>query len=207
MEDVLEIYEREYDPRYPAVCFDERPCVLRADVEEPIPMKTGRKKRYDFHYERNGTCVLLAAFEHLKGQRYVETRQQRTKKDYAEFMKALADRYPDAEKIIVVQDNLNTHNPSSFYERFSAEEAFELTQKFEFHYTPKKASWLNMIEIELSAISRHCLNRRIKSMDLLNSEVQALVKERNEKQATVDWQFTKSKARSKFGRQYAAIKN
>jgi len=148
MEQVLDIDERPDDPRRPVVCFDERPCPLLGHVLMAIPMKPGRVAREDYHYKRNGTCVVLMAVEPLAGRRMVSVTQQKTKKDYAEFMQALSVSYPEAESIVRVQDNLNTHNPSSFYEAFPAALAFALAQGFERVYTPKKASWLNRAEIE-----------------------------------------------------------
>ena len=167
MEQVLNTYEQPYDRRRPVVCFDERPCQLRGDVLMPIPIKPGRVECQDYHYKRNGTCVVLMAVEPLAGHRVVKVTERKTKKDYAEFMKSLASHYPDAQKIVLVQDNLNTHNPSSFYEVFDAPEAFALSQRFEMVYTPKKASWLNMAEIELSALSKQCLDRRIDQRRIL----------------------------------------
>ena len=206
MEQVLDIYERPYDPEYPVVCFDERPCQLLSDVLVPIPMKPGRVERQDYHYKRNGTCVVLMAVEPLAGRRVVNVTEQKTKKDYAEFMKALAASYPDAAKIILVQDNLNTHNPSSFYETFPAAEAFALSQRFEMVYTPKKASWLNMAEIDLSALSKQCLDRRIAEIQTLAVEVCSWTKRRNRLKSGISWNFTKNDARKKLNRFYETIK-
>jgi hypothetical protein len=207
MEQVLDIYERPYDPAYPVVCFDERPCQLLGDVLMPIPMKPGRIERQDYEYKRNGTCVVFMAVEPLAGYRVVTVTERRAKSDYARFMNALAASYPDAEKIILVQDNLNTHNPSSFYETFPAAEAFVLAQRFEMVYTPKKASWLNMAEIELSALSKQCLDRRIAEIDTLDKEVTAWTKRRNRIKAGISWNFTKNDARKKLSRLYSTIKN
>jgi len=207
MEQILDIYERSYDPAYPVICFDERPCQLLGDILMPIPMKPGRVERQDYEYERNGTCVVLMAVEPLAGRRIANIKEQRTKKDYAKFMKNLAASYPDAEKIILVQDNLNTHNPSSFYETFPAAEAFALSQRFEMVYTPKKASWLNMAEIELSALSKQCLDRRIAEMQILAAEVNAWTKRRNRLKAGISWNFTKTDARKKMNRLYCTITN
>ena len=207
MEQILDIYERPYDPAYPVVCFDERPCQLLGDVLMPIPMKPGRVERHDYEYERNGTCVVLMAVEPLAGRRISKVTAQRTKKDYAEFMKNLAASYPAAEKIVLVQDNLNTHNPSSFYEIFPAAEAFALTQRFEMVYTPKKASWLNMAEIELSALSKQCLDRHIAQMKTLAAEVNSWAKRRNRLKTGISWNFTKNDARSKLSRLYETIIN
>lgn len=207
MEQVLDIYERPYDPAYPVVCFDERPCQLLGDVLMPIPMKPGRVERQDYEYERNGTCVVLMAVEPLVGRRVITVTERRTKKDYAEFMKALAVSYPAAAKIVLVQDNLNTHNPSSFYEAFPAAEAFALAQRFEMVYTPKKASWLNMAEIELSALSKQCLDRRIAEMKTLAAQVGSWTKQRNRLKAGISWNFTKNDARNKLSRFYESINN
>jgi len=207
MELVLDIYERPYDPYYPVVCFDERPCQLLGDVLMPIPMKPGRVERQDYEYKRNGTCVVLMAVEPLAGRRIITVTERRTKKDYAEFMKALAASYPAAEKIVLVQDNLNTHNPSSFYEAFPAAEAFALAQRFEMIYTPKKASWLNMAEIELSALSKQCLDRRIAEMKTLATQVGSWTKQRNRLKAGISWNFTKNDARNKLSRLYDTINN
>lgn len=207
MEQVLDIYERPYNPAYPVVCFDERPCQLLGDVLMPILMKPGRVERRDYEYERNGTCVVFMAVEPLAGRRLSKVAAQRTKKDYAEFMKNLAASYPDAEKIVLVQDNLNTHNPSSFYETFPAAEAFALAQRFEMVYTPKKASWLNMAEIELSALSKQCLDRRIAKMQTLAAEVNSWAKRRNRLKAGISWNFTKNDARNKLSRLYDTISN
>ena len=207
MEQVLDIYEQPYDPRQPVVCFDERPCQLLSDVLMPLPMNPGRVVRHDYHYKRNGTCVVLMAVEPLAGHRIVKVTEQKTKKDYAKFMKNLASQYPDADKIILVQDNLNTHNPSSFYEIFDAPEAFALSQRFKMIYTPKKASWLNMAEIELSALSKQCLDRRIIQKRILAKEVLAWSAKRNRLQTKITWHFTKSKARNKLNKAYGTIKN
>jgi hypothetical protein len=205
MEQVLDVYERPYDPDYPVVCFDERPCQLISNILVPIPMKPGKVQREDYHYERNGTCCVLMAVEPLAGDRMTEVTRQKTKKDYALFMKALSEKYRQAKKIILIQDNLNTHNPSSFYETFSVDEAFALSQRFEMVYTPKKASWLNMAEIELSALSKQCLDRRIADIDSLASEVEPWVLERNKKKVTITWTFSKSKARNKLKRLYQSV--
>lgn len=172
----------------------------------PLPMTPGRPVREDYHYKRNGVCSIFIAFEPLTGRRFVEVRQRRTKEDYADFFKQLASHYPEATKIRVVQDNLNTHFPSSFYQAFKPQEAFELSQRFEMHYTPKSASWLNMVEIELSILSKQCLDRRIGDMETLEREVKAWAQKRNQIKATIEWQFTKDKAREKFSRFYPRLK-
>ena len=207
MEEVLDVYEQDYNPLLPAICFDERPCQLIGDVLAPIPMEPGRVQRQDHHYKRNGTCCVMIAFEPLAGKRIVEVKERKTKKDYAKFMRKVAQAYPQAEKIILVQDNLNTHNPSSFYETFSPKSAFRLSQRFQMVYTPKKASWLNMAEIKLSALSKQCLDRRIGDIKTFSKEVYAWGGQRNRQKATVSWQFTKNDARDKFSRFYHSIRN
>ena len=207
MEQVLDTYEQPYDTRRPVVCFDERPCQLLGDVLMPIPMKPGRIECQDYHYKRHGTCVVFMAVEPLAGRRIVKVTEHKAKKDYADFMKDVALCYPDADKIILVQDNLNTHNPSSFYEVLDAPEAFALSQRFEMVYTPKKASWLNMAEIELSALSKQCLDRRIAQRSILAKEVLTWSKKRNRLKAKITWNFTKNKAREKLNKAYATIKD
>jgi len=207
MEQVLDIYERPYDERFPVVCFDERPCQLIADVVQPLAMKPGRVERYDYNYHRNGTCCVFIAVEPLAGRRIIDVRERKTRKDYALFMKQLSEKYPKAERIILIQDNLNTHSPASFYEAFPADEAFALAQRFEMIYTPKKASWLNMAEIELSALARQCLDRRIGNMGKLAYEAHYWAEERDRLGITINWNFTKNKARDKFNRFYNTIKN
>lgn len=207
MEQVLDMYERPYYPDYPVLCFDERPCQLLGDVLMPLPMTPGRALRQDYHYERQGTCVVLLAIEPLTGQRIVEVRERKTKQDYAQFMKTVAAQYPQAKQLVLIQDNLNTHNPSSFYETFAAQEAFELACRFEMVYTPKKASWLNMAEIEFSALSKQCLDRRIADRSTLSQEVHAWMQERNRRQVKIHWQFTNNQARDKFKRFYQIVRN
>ena len=180
---------------------------LLGEVVAPLPMKAGRAARFDYEYERAGTACLLVAFEPLTGKRLVETSRQRTKADYCRFMQRVAGLFPGADKIVLVQDNLNTHNVSSFYEHLPPAEAFALAQRFEMHYTPRKGSWLNMAELELSALSRICLSRRIASIEELDDQIQALVKERNELQVKVEWQFSIAQAREKLRRHYENVKS
>lgn len=201
----MALYGLPYDPLHPVVCFDERPCFLIGDTLMPIPMKEGRPAREHYAYEKNGSCCLLMAIEPLTGKRLAMVCKQRRKHEYAQFMKQLAGLYPDAETIHLVQDNLNTHHGGSFYEQFPAHEAFVLQERFTFHYTPKGASWLNMVEIELSAISRQCLKRRIATQGELERQVLALVKEREQKGITINWQFSIEAARSKLNRHYQAV--
>jgi hypothetical protein len=207
MEALLHLYSLPYDEQRPVVCFDELPVQLLGEVVAPLPMKAGKPTRFDYEYEREGTACLLVAFEPLTGRRLVETSKQRTKADYCRFMHRVARLFPTAEKVVLVQDNLNTHNASSFYENLPAAEAFSLAQAFEMHYTPKKGSWLNMAELELSALSRICLSRRISSIEELDREVQALVKERNALKVKVAWQFSISQAREKLSRHYQKAKS
>jgi hypothetical protein len=207
MEDVLDLYELPYDPKRPVICFDERPCQLIGDAIIPIPIKPGSPKKEHYEYVRNGTCCIFLAFEPRAGKRMICVKERRTKVDYADFMKNLADQYPDAETIQLVQDNLNTHTAGSFYEALPPDEAFELAKRFEYHYTPKKGSWLNMAEIELSALSKQCLDRRIANMEMLAGEISAWQHERNAIGATVRWKFNKCNAREKLQRHYSNLQN
>jgi len=187
MEDILHLYNLPFDEKRPVVCFDELPVQLLGEVVMPLPMRAGKPRRVDYEYERGGTCSVLVAFEPLTGRRIVETSKRRTKADYCRFMHRVAEMFPTVEKVVLVQDNLNTHHASSFYENLPPAEAFALAQRFEMHYTPKKGSWLNIAELELSALSRICLSRRIKSIEELDREIQSLVKERNELRVKVEW--------------------
>lgn len=207
MENLLSVYHLPYDPQHPVICFDELPVQLLGEVIAPLPLKKDQPKRIDYEYKRAGTAVLLVAFEPLTGKRLVEVSRRRTKTDYCCFLQRVSQEFPAAEKIMLVQDNLNTHNASSFYENLSPEEAFQLMKRFEFQYTPKKGSWLNMAELELSAISRICLNRRIGTIEELSREVAVIVKERNELEIKVEWQFTISQAREKLSRHYENVKS
>jgi len=207
MEDILHLYNLPFDEKRPVVCFDELPVQLLGEVVVPLPMTTGQPKRVDYAYARHGTCSLLVAFEPLTGTRLVEVSKQRTKADYCRFMQRVTALYSQAEKIVLVQDNLNTHNASSFYENLPPAAAFALAQKFEMHYTPKKGSWLNIAELELSALSRICLSRRISSIEELDREIQVLVKERNELAIEVEWQFSVANARDKLSRHYEQVKS
>lgn len=207
MEKVLDTYEKPYDSEYPVLSFDERPCQLLEDVLTPILPSPGKTKREDYHYKRNGTCCVLMAIEPLTGKRIVEVRETRTKKDYKEFFEKVSKAYPKAKKITVIQDNLNTHNPSSFYQNMNAQEAFSLMNRFDMIFTPKKASWLNVIEIEFSALSRQCLNRRIGEIKTLRKEVETWTKKRIKEKVKIKWQFTKEKARVKLERLYGDSKN
>jgi hypothetical protein len=200
MERLLWLYCLPLDARYPVVCFDERPCFLIGNTVSALAMKAGSVLKEHYEYAKNGSCALLAAIEPKTGQRLAQVYDQRCKREYGLFLKELAARYLEAERIRLVQDNLNTHNLSSLYETFAAEEAFALAQRFEFYYTPKKASWFNMIEIEFSAIARQCLQRRIATKAELAREVLSLVKERAEKAVKIEWQFSIAAARNKLNR-------
>jgi len=207
MEDVLAQYERPYDPLYPLLCFDERPCFLIEQIGGILPMSPGKAKRYHYEYGKNGSCCVFLAFEPHTGFRYVEVRDRRTAVDYAEFMKHLLERYyPHVERIRLVQDNLNTHTPGSFYQILPAAQAFALGQRFEMHYTPKKGSWLNMAEIELAVLSKQCLDRRIPHVHPLRREVLAWADHRNRARRTVQWTFAKQDAREKLERHYDNVR-
>ena len=207
MEDILEVYQRPYDARFPVVCYDERPYQLLQGLAEELPMKPGRAAKVDYQYRRRGTCCLLAAVEPRGGRRRLEVQPHRGKREYARFMRRLAARYPEAQRIILIQDNLNTHEPGSFYEYYPAAQARALAQRFEIHFTPKKASWLNMVEIELSVLSKQCFGRRMGSIDELRNEVRGWEKRRNKEQATIGWRFTTERARDKLQRHYKAVLN
>lgn len=205
MEKVLAVYNRPYDPSFPVVCFDERPCFLIGDVVEELPIKPGQITKQHYAYSKHGSCCILAMIEPKTGKRFLRIRRKRRKIEFAKFMKRLAELYPNAIKIIVILDNLNTHNASAFYEVFEAEEAAALMDRFEFVYTPKSASWLNMIEIEFSALSRQCLNRRISSIAELSNEAIAYFKERSKNEVKINWQFTREDAREKLNSRYSKV--
>jgi hypothetical protein len=205
MEEILWLYRLPYDPAYPVYCFDERPCFLIGDVVEPLAMQPGQLKKEHYAYEKLGSCALLAALEPLTGRRLAQMHAQRTMKEFTFFCQALADANPQAQKIRLVLDNLNTHKPAAFYYHLPADEARALAQRFEFYYTPKAASWLNMIEIEFSVLARLCLKRRIATQERLATEVLALVAERHDKRITFSWQFSIDKARAKFHSHYTKV--
>jgi hypothetical protein len=205
MERLLWLYEQPLDARFPVVCFDERPCFLIGEAVAAQAMQSGKVRREHYAFEKLGSCALLAAIEPLTGKRVAQIFERRRKREYAWFLRKLAEAFPQAEKIRLVQDNLNTHSASAFYETFAADEAFALAQKFEFYYTPKSASWLNMIEIEFSAIVKQCLNRRIATKEELESEVLAIIKEREEKTIKIDWQFSIESARTKLNKHYEQV--
>lgn len=205
MEDVLDVYHLPYNAKRPVICLDELPFQLLGEKVEPIPMKEGKEKKSDSEYKRNGVASVFLAFEPLTGKRLVRVYRQRTKTDYCRFAQEIIKEWAEAEVIVEVQDNLNTHNGSSFYENLPAAEARALTRRFEFHYTPKKASWLNMAEMELSALARQCLARRIPEIETLSGELESIVKERNKLAVRFKWQFTVEKAREKLNRHYEKV--
>jgi hypothetical protein len=206
MEDVLEVYKRPYDSKRPMVCLDETSKQLIGEVATPVPAAPGHVAQYDYEYVRNGVANIFMIFEPLAGQRDVEVTERRTKKDYARCLRKLSDEtYPDAEVIVVVQDNLNTHSPASLYEAFEPAEAKRLADRFEFHYTPKHGSWLDMAEIELGILGRQCLSRRIDNIDDLRREAKAWEAARDAAGAKADWQFTTADARIKLKKLYPSI--
>jgi uncharacterized small protein (DUF1192 family) len=206
MEDVLEVDQRPHDPARPLVCLDETSKQLVAETRVPIAAKPGQVERQDYEYERNGTANLFMIFAPLEGGRHVEVTDRHTALDYAQILKDLSDtHFSNAEKIVLVQDNLNTHKPASLYEAFPPEEARRLVQRFEWHDTPKHGSWLDMAEAELSVLSRQCLDRRIADKQTLTDEVAAWKASRNKKHAKADWHFTAADARIKLKRLYPAM--
>lgn len=206
MEDVLEVYQRPHDPDYPLVCLDETSKQLITETRVPIPAKPEHPARHDYEYERNGTANLFMLFAPLEGWRHVELTDRHAAVDYAHVLKDLSDtHFVKAKKIVLVQDTLNTHKPASLYEAFPAAEARRLVERFEWHYTPKHGSWLDMAESELSVLSGQCLDRRIPDKLTLAEEVAAWENSRNKKQVTADWHFTTDNARIKLKRLYPAI--
>ena len=206
MEDVLEVYSRPYDCEYPVVCMDEASKQLVRETRTPIPMEPGNTEKYDSEYERNGTANIFMMCEPLRGKRFTSVTDGRTKIDWAHEIKQLVDmRYPEAKKIILVSDNLNMHTGSSLYEAFAPEEARRILNKLEFHFTPKHGSWLDVAEIELSHLSRQCLNRRIADQETLSKEVAAWTSWRNSGDTVVNWRFTTKDARIKLKKLYPEI--
>jgi hypothetical protein len=206
MEDVLDVYTRPHDESRPLVCLDETSKQLIAETRAPIPMAPGLPARYDYEYKRNGTASLFMLFAPLEGWRHTEVRDQRTSKDYAHVLKDLSDvHFAKAEKIVLVQDNLNTHTPASLYEAFEPEEAQRLAKRFEWHYTPKHGSWLNMAEAELAILAKQCLDQRIENQATLKAEVKAWLAKRNATYAKADWRFTTADARIKLKSLYPAL--
>lgn len=205
MERILWLYALPYDPLYPVLCFDERPCFLIGEVVEPLAMQSGQVRKEHYAYEKNGSCALLAAIEPLTGHRLAQVHARRTKREFTLFCQALAAAYPQAQKIRLVVDNLNTHDFSAFYESLPADEALALAQRFEFFFTPKSASWLNMIEIEFSALARLCLHRRIPTMEKLAVELMALIADRTQKRIKIHWQFSIEACREKLNARYSVV--
>ena len=206
MEDVLEVYQRPHHPAFPVVCVDETSKQLIAETRVPIAAKPGRPARHDYEYQRNGTANLFMMFAPLEGWRHVKVTDRHTAVDYARVLKELSDtHFPGAQKIVLVQDNLNTHKPASLYEAFPAGEARRLVERFEWHYTPKHGSWLDMAESELSVLSGQCLDRRIPDKHDLIEEVAAWEASRNKNHAKADWQFTTASARVKLKRLYPTL--
>jgi hypothetical protein len=205
MEDILDVYERPYDPARPVICIDEKPKQLLGTPNGSIPAAPGRRERIDSEYERNGKINIFAWIEPLTGRRSADVTDRRTAVDFAEQLKDITDTYSDAEKIVLVSDNLNTHCAASLYERYEPAEAHRIANKIEWHYTPEHGSWLNIAEIELSILSRQCLNRRIADKNILLREVSAYNQWRNHTPTTIDWQFTTADARIKLKRLYPKI--
>ena len=207
MEHVLDLYHQPYDPNHPQVCMDETSKQLVSEVAQPIPVEPGHPARFDYEYERQGVANLFILFEPLRGWRTIKVTERRTRRDWALLMKELVDvHYPLAESIRLVMDNLNTHIAGALYETFEPLEAKRILDKIEFHYTPKHGSWLNMAEIELSVLSRQCLDQRIGDRDRLVHEIDAWQKERNDQSHKMDWRFTTADARIKLKRLYPSIK-
>jgi transposase len=206
MEDVLDVYTRPYDPLRPQVCMDETSKQLLRDTREPLPMEPGRPERRDYEYERGGVANVFMFMEPLAGRRWIDITEHRTKGDWAHQIEELLDvRYPEAEKIVLVMENLNTHTPASLYETFEPEEAKRLAEKLQIHYTPKHGSWLNMAEIELSVLSRQCLERRVPDFEALEREANAWQDRRDGAGITVDWRFSTDDARIKLKRLYPSF--
>jgi hypothetical protein len=206
MEDVLEVYKRPYDANRPLICMDEMPKQLLADRQDPLPCQVGQPAKQDYAYQRKGVADLFMLFEPLQGKRFVKVTEKRRKLEWATVMKQVSDvLYPQVEKILVVLDNLNTHSPSAFYETFEPEEARRLVERFEFHFTPKHGSWLNMAEIELSALARQGLDRRIPDTETLTQEVQVWQQQRNDEVVKLLWQITTNDARTKLKYLYPKI--
>jgi hypothetical protein len=206
MEDILDLYCLPYDEDYPVVCMDEKPYQLLDEILLPIPMKSGRPTLIDYEYKRMGTCSIFVFIEPLTGKMYAKARERRTAIDYAlEIKELLTVHYPNAKKVRLVQDNLNTHVPASLYKAFPAKEARELLKRLEFHYTPKHGSWLNIAEIGISLLASQCINRRIPNIPALNVEITTWRKSRNDNLAPVNWQFTTEDARVKLKRLYPVV--
>ncbi len=207
MERVLDVYKRPFDPLHPVVCMDESPKQLIGEVRPPIPVSPGQPAKQDYEYRRVGVCNIFLACEPLAGKRLVTITERKTKRDWAVFLEQIAGHYCNADKITLVMDNLNTHEPGALYEAFPPEKAKALWDRFEFVYTPKHGSWLNMAEIELNVLTGQCLNRRIDDIEVARKEVNAWQKHRNNRQAKVNWQFTTKDARIKLSRLYPTLES
>jgi hypothetical protein len=207
MEQILDVYKRPFDSQHPVVCMDESPKQLISETREKISCTPGHPARHDYEYRRCGTCNVFIACEPLAGKRLVKVTNRRTKQDWAEFLQDIAAQYEGADKITLVMDNLNTHGPGSLYETYPPEIAKTLWDRFEFVYTPKHGSWLNMAEIELSVLTSQCLDRRIDSIEIVRNEVQAWEKSRNNKNSRINWQFTTEDARVKLSRLYPTFED
>lgn len=207
METVLDVYKRPFDPKNPVVCMDECPKQLIAETRIPIPALPGQPEKHDYEYKRCGMCNVFIACEPLAGKRMLKVTERKTKQDWANFMEEIAHQYEMAEKITIVMDNLNTHGPGSFYETFQPEKAKAIWNRFEFVYTPKHGSWLNIAEIELNVLSGQCLDRRIDNIEDVRKEVLAWEKNRNNKNAKVNWRFTTEDARIKLSRLYPTLES
>ena len=205
MEMVLDVYKLPYDVRFPVVCMDESPKQLIAETKTPLPLRCGDIAKFDYEYERCGVCNVFLANEPLAGKRIVKVTSRRTKQDWAHFLKDLADQYSSAEKITLVMDNLNTHKQSSLYETFQPKEAKALWDRFNFVYTPKHGSWLNMAEIEIGIMNRQSLNRRVDNISKIADEVKAWAESRNNTESKINWQFTTTDSRIKLKRLYPTI--
>ena len=205
MERVLDIYKQPYRSEFPVICMDESPKQLIKETREAITTKPGSLAKFDYEYERCGVCNIFLASEPLVGKRFVKIRKRKTKKDWAYFIADIAKAYPNAKKITLVMDNLNTHKPGSLYEIFAPEEAKKLWDRFHFVYTPKHGSWLNMAEIELNVLNGQCLNRRIDKLSTVIKECKAWQKHRNNMKAKINWQFTTKNARIKLKRRYPTL--
>lgn len=206
MEDILFLYRRTPNPKRPRIAMDERPCILLGNIIQPLPMKPGAVLREDYGYERHGVANVLLAYNIDTAERFVHIRRHRRAQEYAVFMKQLAEHYPDAETLDIVQDNLNTHTAASFYKTFDAAAALWLTQRFAFHFTPKHASWLNIAEIEFSAFARQCANQRWQSFNAFVEGAMRYFQARNKETIKLSWQFSPERAREKFQRQYQTVK-
>lgn len=202
----MDVYQKPYDPDYPVICMDEKPYQLLGETREPIPLKPGNPLRVDYEYKRNGTCSIFLFTEPMKGWRHVSAQERRTKVDWAHQVdNVLTNHYPDAKKVLLVSDNLNTHHISSLYEAFPPEKARALAKRIEMHHTPKHGSWLNVAEIELNVMTVQCLGRRFENLQTLEHELSAWESSRNATQDVVDWQFTTDDARVKLKRLYPNV--